>query len=429
MKLFKPPNERGQSLVEMAIAAPILIIFLLGIFEVGAAVRNYLTLVNVNREITRFAVRPGYLDFSSEAAVATSYNSVKEWTLNSVSDQLDLDFTDTGDISNTGNTTMIISHFVVQTGIPCEDMDHCDCDDFIDDPSAVDPYTWDDLILHPGMGGQEYQAEQFGPPETVTGVRDTRLDYDAIIDDLAAQNNKFNCELIKKGGIPSANNVIITELFYDQPQLFGFPFISNPYTDPVPLYTHTSMRLIQGARDITSETTGVYCQAYPFIVRDITVDWPNDTYLNQVVDIFDGPGGSDFGWLTWDPGLTNGSQSEPFLEAELTYDYAPNPNNYTNARDFTDHELSVGDHVASMQGDKAAVEASEGLVSALVGQEITIPVWDIFDHGTGGLKDAYHIVGFAKVKIIEPDATYPTPINLPGKYVMAEYLGESDECY
>ncbi|MBN1218865.1 MAG: pilus assembly protein, partial [Anaerolineae bacterium] len=42
-------KEQGQSLVEMAIITPLLIFLLLGVFEVGNAVRNYMVLVNVNR--------------------------------------------------------------------------------------------------------------------------------------------------------------------------------------------------------------------------------------------------------------------------------------------------------------------------------------------------------------------------------------------
>ncbi|MBN1218571.1 MAG: pilus assembly protein, partial [Anaerolineae bacterium] len=48
-RFMKLRNQRGQSLVEMAIVTPLLIFLLLGVFEVGNAVRNYMVLVNVNR--------------------------------------------------------------------------------------------------------------------------------------------------------------------------------------------------------------------------------------------------------------------------------------------------------------------------------------------------------------------------------------------
>ena len=432
MKMFKVSGEKGQSLVETAIIAPLIIFFLLGIFEVGSGIRNYLTLVNVNREITRFAVRPGYMDFSSETNVQESYQRVLDWAKSSVSQQLGLDFDETD-----GSTTLIVTHLVVNTGLPCEDIhdnpDDCDCSAFQSGVTYANEFTLDDHIIHPGIAGQGYQTKTFGPASTVTGSRATHLVYDDLVEQLKAQNNKFNCEIIKKGGIPSNNNVIVTELFHDQPQLFGFPIISNPFTDPVPLYTHTTMRLITAARNTTdlqidNNTVGYgFCDSYPFIVHKSTINFDDgltSPKIGSKVDIFNGQGdigtpANAMGWLTWNPDNGTGSEAETYLENELKYSVSP-LNDYTNARDSNDHELSIGDYVASMPGDKAAVEASEGLVSALIGKEIRIPVWDTFD--TGGV-DAYHIIGFVKVKI-ESSAD----INLPGKKVLATYVGPDYTC-
>lgn len=427
MKLFKSHhNEKGQSLVEMAIAAPVLIIFLLGIFEVGSAVRQYLTLVNVNREITRFAIRPGYLDFSTEESIHEGYVSVKEWASNAVSGQLELDFTDTGDIDNTGTTTMIVSHLVVDTGVPCdpEDSDPCDCDGFVADPPTTTPFTFDDIIIHPGIEDYDYQAERFGPTQTVTGIRDTRLDYEAIVDELAAQNNQFNCEIIKKGGIPSSNNVIITELFFDQPQLFGFPFISNPYTDPVPLYTHTSMRLTQAARGYTAETVGPMCMAYPMIIPRSVFE---DAEYGDIVDILGGAGPSNFGFLSWDPA----ENDENYLNLELLY-FESSMNDYFNVADVTDTTLSVGDWVKSNSGAITSIDTRNNLAALANDPYIIIPVWDDvepngFDQLSNPLPPpavvkAYHIYSFVKVKIIE------SGIDIPHKTIEAQYLGPAYEC-
>ena len=124
-RLFKSKprtkREKGQSLVEMALAAPILIFLLIGVFEVGWAIRSYVVLVNVNREITRFAVRPGYLDFSDESTVAASYGKVRSWVDTSLTGQLDMNFDETD-----GNATLIISHLVADTGMPCDPTGHGD---------------------------------------------------------------------------------------------------------------------------------------------------------------------------------------------------------------------------------------------------------------------------------------------------------------
>lgn len=425
LRILSQP-AKGQSLVEMAIVTPILIFMLMGLFEVGAVLRGYLVLANVSREITRFAVRPGYLDFSTEQKAADSYKTVRDWVHTSLSDQLELDFDPVS-----GNATLIISHVVADTGLPCEDIYEnpgaCDCNAFITNPNYSKNFTLDDLIIHAGKGGMEFQTQRFGPAMTETGARKSLIDYEKLIfKQLAPQNNRFNCEIIKKGGLPSASNVVITELFFDQPQLFGFPVISNPYTDPIPLYAHTTMRLTSATRStgveggsLTAniETLGPVCDAYPFTIHQSALIGQ----LGQRVDIFGGPGGSDFGWLAWNPDSSTGSQSSPYLRNELKFSTMA-LNDFVNARDPSDVALSVGDYVASISGVEATAESSHHLVSALIGKKIRIPVWDTFVAGTGGERDAYHIPSFAWVRI---EAT--SDINLPGKTVYATYLGDASE--
>jgi hypothetical protein len=287
----------GQSLVEMAITAPILIFMLIGVFEVGWVLRGYLVLVNVNREITRFAIRPGYMDFSTRASLEESFDKIREWVDTSLTGQLDLDFDDS---DGEANATLIISHLVIDTGLPCEDISTCQCDQFTSDPDYEQNsgFPLDNIIIHPGIPTYNYQAKRYGPDETITGKKETRINYMAQAEKLAASNNEFNCKLLKRGGVPSSNNVIITELFYDQPQLFGFPLISNPFTDPVPLYTHTVMRVIGGARSAGTaegsliaqiDTIGPVCFAYPMLVED-NGSLVNNQSVNLIAN----------GWLKWD---------------------------------------------------------------------------------------------------------------------------------
>lgn len=426
MRWIKNRTQKGQSLVEMAIAAPLLIFFLLGIFEVGSGIRSYLVLVNVNREITRFAVRPGYLNFSTLADVQTSYARVRDWANSSVSEQLTLDFDETS-----GSSTLIVSHLVIDTGKPCEDLNNCNCDAFASNPNYDKNFTNDDIILHPGLPGQEYQAQRFGPAATVTGPRDTRLDYEALVAELAAQNNKFNCEIMKKGGVPSSNNVIVTELFHDQPQLFGFPLISNPYTDPVPLYTHTTMRLISAARsggsvegNITKniDTRGPACMAYPITFGE-SIFGGNPT-PNMPIDAFEGDSPGNFGWITWNPDPSN--NNAPYVEEELKYPQM-SLNDFINATDPTDTQLSIGDNVSTKPG----VANSDGIdeeLQKLVGQTILIPVYD--NNPGSGQNAYYHISHFAAITVNE--------ICLPRngqkcdgqnkKQIKATFRGYADDC-
>jgi hypothetical protein len=53
-------NERGQSMVEMALAFPILLLVLAGTLEVGKYFNDYLTLLDATRESARFAADQEY---------------------------------------------------------------------------------------------------------------------------------------------------------------------------------------------------------------------------------------------------------------------------------------------------------------------------------------------------------------------------------
>lgn len=356
-------SARGQSLVEMAITAPILILMLIGVFEVGWALRGYLVLVNVNREITRFAVRPGYLDFSTRPDVITSYMRVRGWVDTAVTEQLPLDFD-----KDTGNSTMIVSHIVVDTGQSCDGpCDLADCDKFDPDHDDYDA-TWvtdhefkaDNIIIHPD--DYDYQAARFGPSQTVTGPRNTRQDYQEIAQQMQGKNNAFNCKITVKGGVSSANNIIITELFYDQPQLFGFPLISNPFTDPVPLYTHTTMRLINAARstgtvggNLTAgiDTIGPVCFVHPMLVDESVAH-------NSAVNIV------EHGWLKWgDLVADNGDYMALAVKyPQMSLNDYPIPGGILPGRDVQTVSLSeaqedaVADEVILLAGEKIIIPSS-----------------------------------------------------------------------
>lgn len=359
-------SEAGQSLVEMMIATPLLIFLMIGVFEVGWALRNYLILVNVSREITRFSVRPGYMNFSTMTDVQESFDKIRGWVDTTVSAQMPLDFTDTdgdGDGFGDGNTTLIVSHIVADTGLPCEVVNaSCDCDAF-DDPTADNPFPYDDLIIHPGLANYSYQAVTFGPAATTTGARVTRqLDSDLnLIAQIVADNNKFNCEVIKKGGVPSANNLIVTELFYDQPQLFGFPLISNPLTDPIPLYSHTTMRLIGSARSAGKaegslvagiDTIGPICLAYPLVVGSSVAH-------GNKVDILPN------GWLKWNPDIAPLADEQEYLEYSIQF-----PQMSLNDFEGGAQILQVGSQVGKIGG---GTQPDEAIVKNLVNKPLVIP--------------------------------------------------------
>ena len=54
--LFNRNHERGQDLVEFALALPLLLLILLGIMEFGIVIMSYDTIANAAREGARFGV-------------------------------------------------------------------------------------------------------------------------------------------------------------------------------------------------------------------------------------------------------------------------------------------------------------------------------------------------------------------------------------
>ncbi len=71
--LPKPRGERGQSMVEMALAFPILLLILAGTLEVGKYFNDYLTVLDATREAARYAA-DGDLYLATEPSVTCDDN-------------------------------------------------------------------------------------------------------------------------------------------------------------------------------------------------------------------------------------------------------------------------------------------------------------------------------------------------------------------
>lgn len=204
-------RQQGQGMVEMALVTPLLIFLFIGVLEVGWLLRGYLILANANREAARYAVRTNVLHF--DGIDMPEYEKVITQTLNSLSGQLPIDFKDRG--------TMIISF--IHTSIPC-----------------TMPFT----VTSP-LNVPTYTAKF-----PMTSTHETWIDYQSLITDLVRYQHGYSCQRTQGGALtPLDNDVLIVEMFFEQNQLFGFPIISNPLSDPVPLYTHSIFRRIQEFRN------------------------------------------------------------------------------------------------------------------------------------------------------------------------------------
>ncbi|MBN1994744.1 MAG: tandem-95 repeat protein [Anaerolineae bacterium] len=398
-------REKGQSLVEMAIITPLLLLLFIGVFEVGWALRGYLVLTSMNRESTRFAIKNGVLNYSVKDPTTVGYDIVLSHTLNSMAEQLPLDF-DAG----TSNATVIMSHFVIDTGYPCvkyqggdpvvpyEFNPTCNCNE--SNPDHPQWFTKDDLILHPDTPGYAYYAQTYGVHQ------DTRLgggDYATVAKQLALENNQMNCNVLKTGtaGELSSNNMIITEAFYEQPQLLSVPFISNALTDPIPFYTHTAMRIVASRDADTTNTVGPTCELLPITFPEDALAGDPDDPPEQKIDAYEGSASGNFGWIYWNSNI-NETKGINYIEESLA-----NPR--LSMTDFTadeddpdhpnDHTINIGDWVAGRTGVGNNNDI-EDLLESYRGKTVLIPVYKQVGP-KGGAKASYEISHFARVVIDE----------------------------
>lgn len=214
---------KGQALVETVIIAPLVVFLLIGVFEVGWQLRAYLILSNANREAARFAVRPGYLRYDEE-----SYQDIVGQAFNAMAGQIEF------------SGTIIISVIRVDTGLICDPEKRkadtgldCDCD-----KAVTMPYS-PTLVISPLSA---MTMTYTWPP---TSAQKTLLNYTRIISEVVVYNRRHNCQLQLKRGKPQIDEQVAVEMWHYQPQLFGFPLISNPLTDPVRQYAHTVFRKIE----------------------------------------------------------------------------------------------------------------------------------------------------------------------------------------
>jgi hypothetical protein len=405
------PNGKGQSLVEMAIITPLLLLLFLGVLEVGWAIRGYVVLLNADREATRFAARGRYLDFSQTERENIGYDYVLDHTMDSLSQQLAFDV-----MSDDPNGTMIISHFLVDTGKPCADPpcnDDCEADKHnkhggcdCTTPDRREPdYPYDDLVLYPGTAGYDHFTTLYGINRT------SRLDNAQLIAELKEQNDAFNCALNREdpSAVWSANSVVVVEAYYDQPQLLGVPIISNRFTDPVPIYVQTAMRISADRGSAGGEAQGAGCPLLPIVVHQSTIEDMNEG--ESTGNIRNGTGYGNFGWLRWTDdteAISSNPNSEEYLAEELANprlamnDYQE-PDGYDPVGEDT--VINADDNVWGLTGNVNSNGVAKEELTRLMneGQSHLLPIWDeAYDTGSNVV---YHIVGFAWFKIDGFDLT------------------------
>lgn len=185
----KKQSGRGQSLLEFALALPVLLILFLGLIELALALRAQLVLTNANREAARYASHGAFTD-----------EEVAERALASFAGQLPVQTS--GPEANTG---IIVSRFHIPTG-------------------AAEP---------------EYDAQYVTGTLTYTTdsgqVRTTpsQLDPESYAQELKAENADFF----------TTNDIVLVETYYQHHQVLRAPLIEWVFPEPIILYMRTAMRI------------------------------------------------------------------------------------------------------------------------------------------------------------------------------------------
>ena len=186
-------GERGQSLAELALVMPLLLMILVAMVEVGWAMRSHLIVTTASREAARFAARRVF-DYAEIEEVA----EVALLSLNPVFEGGDAD------------TTIII------TKVQIDAEGYWTIDDGQPLVPGEQPYVKGDLPVESGLGAAEYNQ-------------------------IGADNALFNNT---HPGIDSENNVVVVEVFYDHDLLLGSRIVGDWIgLGPLRLYSRSISRI------------------------------------------------------------------------------------------------------------------------------------------------------------------------------------------
>jgi hypothetical protein len=225
-KKWRLRQTEGQSLVEMALTLPLLLLMFAGLVEVGAALRNYLIVVNSNREGTRYAARGRWFDASHDPTSQDAQDIFGRVVASAGLEQRGEQWVPTLRTQDIGelpaNATIAVTYFE----IPAQ----------FDRSGILDPQP----------------ALSFGTWYTGTGhVGESRIDVEAIKLQKQQDNLAFNQKYFIDEGlldIPSDDNFIVVEVWFDHQQILGLPFFTELLPETITLYSQSTMRVTLDAR-------------------------------------------------------------------------------------------------------------------------------------------------------------------------------------
>ncbi|OQY26158.1 MAG: hypothetical protein B6I34_00345 [Anaerolineaceae bacterium 4572_32.1] len=240
-------QSKGQSLVELAITFPILLMFLVGIIEVGWALHSYLVIVNANREGARFAAR-GQEFYENNENITDRIIAERVWA--SMAQQVEVTQTDDDPpelIEDEGNLTIFVHHLYIATEDPSIDVDNV----FSINGASAESTCSAAAATAIAEGKQSFRL---GAITNRHGVSQTsKLDLGAYCEVLKEKNNYFNEQkdaLYTDINLPyGVDEVVVIETIYQHEMALKVPFFTAIIPDPIPMSINTQMR-ITGERSL-----------------------------------------------------------------------------------------------------------------------------------------------------------------------------------
>ncbi|HIE39005.1 MAG TPA: hypothetical protein EYH30_02230 [Anaerolineales bacterium] len=203
-------KERGQSMLELALILPVLLVLILAVVEVGFAMRNYLLVMAANREGIRFAARGRFTDETIAQRIISAGGTIET---------ADGSVTFLRTTGNAPNTGIIITH------IPIQD------DGTI--PSGIIQYVTGTVSFSDTRPIQVSDSRV-----NMQVVADRHSDATVLINDIREANEYERLD----------NEVIVLEVFYAHDTLWNYDFI--PLGDIYVMYTQSAMRVVSDARQM-----------------------------------------------------------------------------------------------------------------------------------------------------------------------------------
>ena len=218
--------KRGQGLVEFAIMLPILLLLLIGLVELGLALRDYLVVVNADREGCRFAARGRFSDERVIERVVSAGGVVRR-------EGTDVPFLSL--FGTEANSAVIVTHIEMSsTG------------------EIISYTTTHEGVVADGEGGVRPVDPSLDTMISRAGISNTQGSTTQDIATLRADGGFMQME---------RHRIVVVEVFFIHHPLWGsmlnhLSFGAVP-GDPWPMYAMTEMRVVTDREGGTRRTLGM----------------------------------------------------------------------------------------------------------------------------------------------------------------------------